>query len=69
MTQHDSRGTATLAELCEEAVQRYGDDWGQIQAYVAECIATMPREDRERLTADVGRLLSFSAPSRPSVLH
>ncbi|MBQ0822464.1 hypothetical protein HPT29_006055 [Microvirga terrae] len=69
MTRQDSPRTATLAELCHEAVQRYGDDWGQIQAYVAKRIAAMPREDRERLTADVGRLLSFCAPIRSSVLH
>ena len=69
MTQQDSRGTATLAELCHEAVQRFGDDWGRVEAYVAKRIATMPQEDRERLADDVGRLLAFCAPSRPSVLH
>jgi len=61
--------TATLAELCQEAVQRYGDDWGQIRAYVAERIAHLPSEDRKRLTEDIDRLLSFHAPSRQSALH
>jgi len=69
MTQQDSPRTATLAELCQEAVQRFGDDWGQIQAYVAERIAAMPRTDCEKLSDDVGRLLAFCAPFRPSVLH
>ncbi|MGO4527218.1 hypothetical protein AB4097_20460 [Microvirga sp. 2MCAF35] len=69
MTRQDSPTTATLAELCHEAVQRHGDDWGQVQAYVAERIAAMPRADRERLIDDVGRLLAFRAPSRPGVLH
>jgi hypothetical protein len=69
MTEQDSPTTATLAELCQEAVQRFGDDRGQIQAYVTERIATMPGTDRERLIYDVGRLLAFCAPSRPSVLH
>ena len=69
MTQQDSPRSATLAELCHEAVQRFGDDWGQLQAYVAERIAAMPRTDRERLIDDVNRLLAFCVPSRPSVLH
>lgn len=69
MTQQDSPRTATLAELCQEAVQRFGDDWGQIQAYVTERIATMPGTDGERLIDDVGRILASCAPSRPSVLH
>ena len=50
-------------------MQRFGDDWGQIQAYVTERIATMPGTDDERLIDDVGRLLASCAPSRPSVLH
>ncbi|WP_201837342.1 hypothetical protein [Microvirga zambiensis] len=50
-------------------MQRYGDDWGRIRAYVAERIAHLPSEDRKRLIEDIDRLLSFHAPSRPSVLH
>ncbi len=69
MTQQDSSRTATLAELCEEAVQHYGDDWGRILAYVADRIALMPGEDQKRLTEDISRILSFCAPTRPGVLH
>ena len=50
-------------------MQRFGDDWGQIHAYVTERIATMPGTDGERLIDDVGRILASCAPSRPSVLH
>jgi hypothetical protein len=56
-------------ELCREAAQRFGGDWGRIQAYVTERIATMPGTACKRLIDDVGRLLAFCAPSRPIVLH
>ena len=69
VTQYDNSRTATLAELCHEAVQRLGDDWERIQAYVTERIAHMPGEDLKRLIEDVDRLLVFCAPSRPGVLH
>ncbi len=59
----------SLAELCGEAVERFGADWPRIQAYVAERIARMPGDEQKRLTEDVNRILSFYAPSRPSVLH
>ena len=69
VTEQDSSRTATLAELCQEAVQRFGGDWERIRAYVAERIAQLPGEDRKRLIEDVDRLLAFCAPSRPGVLH
>lgn len=69
MSQCNRHGPISLAELCQEAVDRFGDDWLRIQSYVTECIALLPEDDRERLTDEVGRLLSFSAPSRPSVLQ
>jgi hypothetical protein len=69
VTQWDNRGPDNLAELCREAVECFGDDWARIRAYVAERIALMPLEDQRRLKDEVSRLLSFRAPSRPSVLH
>ncbi len=69
MIQRISHGPESLAELCQEAVERFGDDWGRIQAYVAERIALMPRDDQQRLAEDIDRLLGFRAPSRPSALH
>lgn len=69
MTQRISHGPASLAELCQEAVERFGDDWARIQAYVTERIALMPGDDQKRLADDVDRLLAFCAPSRPNVLQ
>jgi hypothetical protein len=69
MTERNSNITISLADLCRDAVERFGADWPRIQVYVAEQIALMPGEERKRLTDDVDRLLSFFAPSRPSVLQ
>jgi hypothetical protein len=69
MTERNSNTTISLADLCRDAVERFGADWPRIQAYVAEQIALMPGEERKRLTDDVDRILSFFAPSRPSVLQ
>lgn len=69
MTERNCNTEASLAELCREAVERFGADWPRIQAYVAERIALLPGDERKRLTDDVSRILSFCAPSRPSALH
>lgn len=69
MFQRINHGPASLAEICQEAVERFGDDWASIRAYVAERIALLPEDDRQRLAEDVSRLLAFCAPSRPSALH
>lgn len=69
MTQCNRHGPISLAELCQEAVDRFGDDWQRIRSYVAECIALMSGDDREKLTDEVSRLLRFCAPSRPGALH
>ncbi len=69
MFQRNNHGPESLAELCQEAVERFGDDWALIQAYIAERIALMPKDDQQRLADDVSRLLAFCAPSRPSLLH
>lgn len=69
MTERNSNTPLSLAELCREAVERFGADWPRIQAYVVERIALLPGDERKRLTDDVNRILSFCAPSRPSTLH
>lgn len=69
MTKRNSNTPVTLADLCRDAVERFGADWPRIQAYVAEKIALLPGDERKRLTADVDRILSFCAPSRPGALH
>ena len=69
MTESNSYRITTLADICHEAVQRFGDDWARVQAYVTERIALMPGDEQKKLTDDIGRLLAFRSPSRPSVLH
>jgi hypothetical protein len=52
----------TLAELCREAVKRYGDDWPRIERYIALRVDELPADQRLRLDADVARVLGFRAP-------
>jgi hypothetical protein len=42
-----------LSAWCAEAVNRFGDDWDQIQLYVKERIAKLPLEEREMLLQQV----------------
>ena len=52
----------TLAELCREAVKRYGDDWPTIERYIALRVDELPADERLRLDADIARMLGFRAP-------
>jgi hypothetical protein len=54
-----------MAELCHEAVGRFGTDWDLIARYLKERIATLPAEDRRALNEEMRRILSFCAPQRP----
>lgn len=60
---------STLTEICQEAVERFGGDWGRIHAYLADRIAGMSGDDQKRLQDELGRILSFVAPSRPCLLQ
>ncbi|HEX2726990.1 MAG TPA: hypothetical protein VHN20_14320 [Beijerinckiaceae bacterium] len=55
--------TVTLAELCREAVNRYGDDWPRIERLIALRGDELPADERLRLDADVARILGFRAPA------
>ena len=54
--------SVTLAELCRDAVSRYGDDWPRIERYIALRVDELPADERLRLDADVARVLGFRAP-------
>lgn len=69
MTDQTAQPQVTMAELCREAVERHGDDWPNIEAYVAARIKDMPIEDRARFDRDMKRMINFCAPSRRGNLH
>jgi hypothetical protein len=53
----------TLDDLCCEAVARCGDDWQQIERYVATRLRQLPRRRRQALVADVSRILQEKPPA------
>ncbi|MGO4705573.1 hypothetical protein AB4072_07335 [Microvirga sp. 2MCAF38] len=69
MTQSDSIVPIRLAELCRDAVERFGDDWESIQAYIIEQVASMPGDDLIAFNEQIRRVLGFLAPIRGEFLN
>lgn len=69
MDESNSCAPSTLAELCLEAVECCGGDWDKVQTYLAERMGCMSGDDQRRFKEEIGRILSFFAPLRVSMLQ
>lgn len=58
------RQIEALADLCQEAAIRLGDDWRGIERYVTDRVSRLPVEQRQALLEDVLMTLRFQPPSR-----
>ena len=69
MTREQTDGSAWLADLCLQAVQRFGYDWARIRAYLSAALDELPEQERQRLDREMRTVLSFHAPTRSGDLH
>jgi hypothetical protein len=67
--QRNNCGPLSLTELCQEAIERCGGDWAEVEAYLQERLAQLAADDREILEAEINRTLRFSAPNCPTFVH
>jgi hypothetical protein len=64
-----AKAEISLSDLCVEAVERFGENWALIEAYLAERIGEMEGAQQERLFSEVHRILRFRAPDRQLTVH
>lgn len=62
MTDDNGQALAQLAGFCREAVERCGDHWESVCAYVAERVQGLPLEQRQGLERQLGRVLAYRPP-------
>jgi hypothetical protein len=69
MAQRNTHEPSSLAELCQEAVERFGDDWQSIQAYMTEHLSQIAAGERKMLSKEIEQTLRFHAPERQKSMH
>jgi hypothetical protein len=55
---------AAFAAICSEATQRHGDNWPAVEQLIRERVGALPRDQRERLAAEIDRVLRYCAPDK-----
>jgi hypothetical protein len=53
-----------LATICNEAAQRYGDDWPAVERHIKKRVNALPTDQRKRLAHEMDRVLRYRAPDQ-----
>jgi hypothetical protein len=51
-----------FATICSEAARRHGDNWHAVEGHIRKCVDALPKDQRERLVSEMGRVLRYCAP-------
>lgn len=60
---------AALAAICSEAAQRHGDNWGAVKRHIEERVVLLPKDQRERLAANIQQVLRYCCPEGNSLIQ
>jgi hypothetical protein len=52
-----------LAIICREAARCHGDNWHAVEQYIKKSVDALPKDQRNRLVAEIGRVLRYYAPA------